>query len=61
MSVGGTIVYVVISVIMFFVGIAIGKKDGNAGIGMGILFGLMWPFAIIYLFLSLFYGVGKYL
>ena len=61
MSIGGTIVYIVISIIMFFVGLAIGQKEGNSGLGSAILFGLMWPFAIIYLFLSLFYGAGKYL
>ena len=53
--------YIVISVTMFFVGLAVGQNEGKSSVGYAILFSLGWPIAAIYLFLSLFYGVGKYL
>ena len=61
------IIYIIISVVMFFIGVA-ATSNSNQMFGEekncilnGILFAVFWPLAIIFLFLSLFYGVGKYL
>lgn len=53
--------YIVISVIMFFVGFVIGRNEGKSGVGDGLFLGLCWPLGIIFLFVSLFWGAGKYL
>jgi hypothetical protein len=48
--------YVIISFIIFGLTYAGTHKFGEA-----LLVGILWPLGLIYLFLSLFYGAGKYL
>jgi len=48
--------YIVISLIIFCLVYASTHKLGEA-----LLVGICWPLGILYLFVSLFYGVGKYL
>lgn len=49
--------WIVISILMFLLGIS--GEDGS--FGKGLLFGLFWPLALVYLIISLFWGAGKWL
>ena len=50
------LIYIIVSIIVFCLVFAGTHKFGEA-----LLVGIFWPLGILYLILSLFYGIGKFL